>query len=348
MKQRSVATMIRLGSTVYAFGINVYTNEIIDNFNVLSIIDDFAQASEYRGFPIISSDQIRKHVPVINCAGGRIGTTQALLKKVASEVIHYAELQMMYPQKLRDLVFNEGFRDIYATERDRFEKIESKLADEVSRATFRNLVEFRRTQKISHLMQFEDRQDCQYFEPFLLRKPDAIFYDVGCFDGKNTEDFIRWNAGNPKVWYFEPFKGNFARCDARLGSFKNVHGVNLALGNVNGNSYIVGQDDTATVASDGGEKIEIIRLDDLELEHLEPPTFIKMDIEGAELQALHGMSRTIKEHKPQLAVSVYHRPRDFFEIPEYILSLVPDYEIYLRHYTESIYESVMFFLPDRK
>ena len=64
----------------------------------------------------------------------------------------------------------------------------------------------------------------------------------------------------------------------------------------------------------------------------EPVSFIKMDIEGAEKKALDGAKETIKKYKPKLYVCAYHRNEDFFALPEKILSLNPDYNIFLRHH----------------
>lgn len=62
-----------------------------------------------------------------------------------------------------------------------------------------------------------------------------------------------------------------------------------------------------------------------------PITFIKMDIEGSELEALKGAKETIKQFKPKLAICVYHKKEDLLEIPQYILSLNPGYKLFLRN-----------------
>lgn len=74
--------------------------------------------------------------------------------------------------------------------------------------------------------------------------------------------------------------------------------------------------------------------------------FIKMDIEGAERMALLGASNTIGNHKPILAVCIYHKPEDFFDIPLLIEEMVPDeYCYYVRQYRYGQSETVLYALP---
>lgn len=86
--------------------------------------------------------------------------------------------------------------------------------------------------------------------------------------------------------------------------------------------------------------IETVALD--EFLRGERVTFIKMDIEGAERDALKGAAQIIREQKPKLAVSIYHRPDDVIEIPKLILSLRPDYRLYIRHYSLLSNETVLY------
>ena len=74
-------------------------------------------------------------------------------------------------------------------------------------------------------------------------------------------------------------------------------------------------------------------------------TFIKMDIEGAEREAILGAKKIISEQKPKLAISVYHHPKDILVLPKLILHINGDYTFYLRHYALSTSETVLYAIP---
>ncbi len=73
-----------------------------------------------------------------------------------------------------------------------------------------------------------------------------------------------------------------------------------------------------------------------------PVTFIKMDIEGAELEALKGSREIIQRYRPRLAISAYHKKEDLVELPLYIKELVPEYKLYIRHYSNAGVETVLY------
>lgn len=90
-------------------------------------------------------------------------------------------------------------------------------------------------------------------------------------------------------------------------------------------------------------KTSTITIDDLVLRYDIPKIdFIKMDIEGAEMEALHGARETLRRFTPKLAICVYHNLSDFVDIPEFITSLELGYKLYLRHATIHKEETVLF------
>ncbi len=77
-------------------------------------------------------------------------------------------------------------------------------------------------------------------------------------------------------------------------------------------------------------------------------TFIKMDIEGSEMEALLGAENTIKKNKPKLAICIYHSDEDMLRIIEYIHSIVPEYDLYVRHHSMYSVETVLYAVMGRE
>lgn len=95
--------------------------------------------------------------------------------------------------------------------------------------------------------------------------------------------------------------------------------------------------------SDFTMKVNTVDIDNFVSKNkIEKIDFIKFDIERAELKALEGAKETIKKFKPKLAICVYHYDSDFINIPKYLKELIPDYEMYLNHYTQGEYETVLY------
>ncbi len=183
----------------------------------------------------------------------------------------------------------------------------------------------------------------QYFDlPCMPHVEDEVFVDAGCFDGLSVKGFLQWSGGEYReIMAFEPDKLCCRACRDVLGG---VPGLSLVPKGLWGREQALSFHETgnsdSTVMEGGETQIEAVRLDDALGGR--KATFIKMDIEGAEKEALSGAAGTIREHKPKLAVSIYHRPEDIWELPRLVLEMRPDYRLYLRHYSLRDAETVLY------
>ena len=87
-------------------------------------------------------------------------------------------------------------------------------------------------------------------------------------------------------------------------------------------------------------KVSMKRIDDCT--ECQDMTMLKMDIEGAEYNALEGAKDTIVEKKPKLAICIYHSDEDMVRIPEWIHELVPEYKLYVRQHSNCFCETVLY------
>ncbi len=148
-------------------------------------------------------------------------------------------------------------------------------------------------------------------------------------------EFVKFvNYKYKKIHIFEPDDQNYAECKAKIetSKSKNVDIHKAATGKNKGVAYFsnVGTEGSK-ITSEEGKKVSVECIDMYYEEH---PSFIKMDVEGAELDTLKGAERVIKDFSPKLAICLYHKPDDFYEIPFYLKSINPNYNFRIRHHTD--------------
>lgn len=330
----------------YLFGRNIYAKNIVEQLDIDGFIDDFTNEKEYLGKPIFKLEEIEKHNSLVLVISG--GNTKSALKRVNSleiECLDYFSFFKYSNLNLKEILFNEGFKNEFDLNKDKFQKVYTLLNDQLSKKHFLNLMNFRYSYNIKYLEDFSNLEDKQYFEDFLPHDKNEVFLDIGGYDGFTSEEFIKKFPFYESIHIFEPELKNLDLAKKRLSNYNNINFHNFGLSNKKATLQFNTSGSASKISEDGDIVIEVDRLDDIINEKV---TFIKMDIEGAELDAIDGALETIKNYHPKMAISVYHRPSDFWKILEKIFSIRNDYEVYLRHYTESIYETIMFFIPIKK
>ena len=136
------------------------------------------------------------------------------------------------------------------------------------------------------------------------------------------------------------------KTDIMTKGLHDVHVINGATWNKNEQIHLVENGSSTCITENGSLVIQGYDIDSIVGE--EQVTFIKMDIEGSELKALEGAEKTIKRHKPKLAICIYHKPMDVIEIPSYIMRLVPEYKFCIRQYTSRMWETVLYAIAEEQ
>ena len=320
-------------------------------FNVVGICDSdpSKQGSSYANtYPIYSLDQATDRHPkatfVISSPAHFDAIYAALVEKLGAKRVSDVDLECSHYFKANE------FNDFFRQNLPRFETVLSALADDGSRETFFKVLK-------AHLSgerrSFQDAstgmEDWYLFRSQLKPNANSIYVDCGAFDGDTIRLFMSAaTEGFRGIYAFEPDPAMHDQLRELTDSAgqKRIHVVEkgafdrqgVVLFHQNGMySAVVGAGDQG---ASGVVEIPVTTIDSVLSG--EPVDTIKMDIEGAEFEALKGAQRTIKSNKPRLAICVYHRVEDFVRIAERILEFVPDYKLRLRHQSDSCTDTILF------
>jgi FkbM family methyltransferase len=178
----------------------------------------------------------------------------------------------------------------------------------------------------------------QYFPSFFQLTDKEIVVDGGAYIGDTLNDYLRIHKSFLQYHAFEPSMHNFVELSKNKIS-NNLFVYNKGLGLSNQNllfhdgveSSTTSSFVSSTFNSNNLMEVQIVRLDDI----ISEVTFIKLDIEGAELDALIGSAHLISVCKPKIAVCVYHKFEHLWQIIDFLKSLRSDYKFSIRYHSLS-------------
>ncbi|MGA7631134.1 MAG: FkbM family methyltransferase [Terriglobales bacterium] len=284
---------------------------------------------------IYQGSSVHRQLASLGCQ--RVAACASLLWKYAD--IFVPQCGLALPHQFREQC--AGIRRCYAM-----------LEDELSRREVREQLRWRYWLDFSALSPPLDASDTYFPMDLLSPIPDEVFLDCGSFDGDSIGSFNRhWASEFRHAFAFEPDpvnRGALASNMETIGIGDRVTVMPYAVGNINGRvSFACNSSASSHITTqEVGSAIECRRLDDIEWPVT--PTYIKMDIEGAEPEALAGGGELLRRHQPVLAVCTYHRSEHLWEIPNLIRSISPDYHVFLRRYAEECWEGVCYAIPKHR
>ncbi len=225
------------------------------------------------------------------------------------------------------------------------------LFDDQSKMTFKNLINYRLTGDRSFLNKAKSSNVLFHDHKILKLTDKEIYVDCGAYDGDTIRLFLdRVKNKFLKIFAFEPDDSNFSKLKNWIKKVKKSSVYCYKQG-VYSSDKIVQFDNTgsvdAKILSDRINNkstytnIKVVKIDSF-FKKRSKPTLIKMDIEGSELEALEGAKSIIKNYQPKLAISIYHRPNDFWEIILFLNRINPGYKFYVRHYSSEFADTICY------
>ena len=299
--------------------------DILESLNIkISAVcasDGFVRKRIFRGFEVISIAEAKeKFENPLFCL-----SFASSLPEVMENIKSLNPLVPVVP------VFGKDYidRDFLLNNKSKIDTAYQLLADSKSQEVFEDILTFEFTGELSYLLKAESTRESALCE--LLKLTNKEHYaDLGAYRGDTVEEIIKLCGGFEKAYAFEPDKKTFNKLSENTATLENLKLFPYALWNENTTLNFSGGGGRQSALNDQGYTVEAVSLDNILGD--KKLTYIKADVEGAEKEALEGMSRILKEQKPKLCISVYHRSADIFELILQIHSINPEYKIHLRHH----------------
>jgi FkbM family methyltransferase len=259
-----------------------------------------------------------------------------------------AELSWLLPEPHADS-FVFGNPDSLAKWSHEIEQAASVWADEESRAEYLSQVRWRFLLDYAALAGPRPPAETYFPDDLIAQRTDEVFVDCGAFTGDTIDAFLA--ARNRQFGQIVAIEPDVANCrmlqhhvEARYPA--EAHRIRIepvALGSGAGTITFDAMGSVRSKVGPGTTTVQVATMD--ELLASSPPTYIKFDIEGAEHDAIVGGSTVIGATMPVLAVSLYHKPEDLWDLPLLVQSIRPDYRMYARRYSDERWEQVLYAVP---
>jgi FkbM family methyltransferase len=326
-------------------------------FDVRAVVDDFASGDSVEGVPRLKGDEF-----VANAEGAiavcvafshqGLEYFERLARMAGAELVHYMHAVDAIKGYRRDHILGQVAHET-AVNIELLLGARSSFADSRSVHTLLAILTARLTYERTWLEAVNVGPRTMYFGVDCVSfGPEESLVDCGAFDGDTIESFRAATSDHFKeIAAFEPDPQNFEILQRRYSSDRRIRLYSLAVSSASGRlSFLAG---LGSFSGASGRDYLIgqprVTVNAAPLDHVltTRPTMIKVDIEGAEPEALIGARQTIATYRPKLAIAAYHRPMHVIELPRLIASFASGYRFYLRHHGSFFLETVLYCVPER-
>lgn len=317
---------------IVLYGMGNGADKIISVLNRYSIkvsgvfaSDGFVRQKTFHGFNVTdykTAKQTFGDIVVLVCFGSSLPDVIANIKRIAAEQELYAPDVPVYG----DVLFNIEY---VRQNKEQLKWVYNRLADDMSKKVFENAVMYKLTGKVDYLFECETPPQ-EVFKNVLQLNDNETYFDLGAYRGDTVQEFLSVVDDYKKIIAVEPDKKTYNKLCIATENTHNIKNINACISDIDGLLEFEMNGSRGSTIGKGDNVIDSVTIDCLAKSDI--PTYIKMDIEGAEAAAIRGGNNTIINHKPKMQIAAYHRSEDLILIPQSVLKLRPDYKIYLRHF----------------
>ena len=323
-------------------------------FNIQCIIDIKALDNPlFEDILCITPEQCSQHqvkqviLGVFNREVSPKGLQQTLIANGVEVILSFQEINEYIPHSIEPTFWFNAPLDMNRLEKE-LSDMRSLFNEELSIHTFEQLVKFRKTFRISDHVEGIGLEK-QYFDvhiPGWLNLTSITLLDCGAFDGDTLRAAIQYNIPVHNAYCFEPDGKNFTNLVAFCREQNKVrcHAIPCATWSSSTQlSFQSNEGEASHILDDAKSMIQAVAIDDYLINT--PFNFIKIDVEGADLDTLKGAIRNIIQFRPYIAVALYHRPNDLWEIPLYLSQKLTDYQYFLRQHGHNGIDTILYAVP---
>ncbi|MBO7305029.1 MAG: FkbM family methyltransferase [Clostridia bacterium] len=306
--------------------------------------DGFVRGHSYRGFKVKSFSEIKATYPdfviVLSFASNRRDVVEMLADIDSNYEMYVPDM----PVADEDEYFD---REFYNANYEKILSVYGMLADGLSRHIYASVINYRLSGKLSYLLTSYSEKEEMY--SLLLRKNVRVAIDAGAYNGDTASEAIKYFPSVEKIYALEPDPKNYKRLLRFAQGEGRVMPINAAAWCESAEGSFIGSGNrNSSVSSTASYQhtksaVSLLRIDDVTDDEID---YIKYDVEGAELEAIVGSSGIIKKFHPAMLVSLYHRSRDIFFLPDYLCGKYAGYDMYLRRmYSVPAWEIDLLMIP---
>ena len=287
--------------------------------------DDFVRGQRYKAFTVQRLAYFEEKYGEIIIAvafGTQIDTVIEHIKTLAEKHTVIVPNVPVYG--------DESFDDEFLrTNKDKIEATYNLLSDSRSKQVLEYGIKFYYTGKLEYLFKITDKKD-EIFNSILCLNNNESYIDLGAYRGDTIDELIHYGGGYNKIIAVEPDIKTYKKLCKHIEAMPNVTAIQKTIWKDDRKLCFSNQKGRGSAIANTGVLIDSVCIDTLAKELI--PTYIKIDVEGAEKQAIAGAINTISEYKPKLNIAAYHTFSDLFELVLMINAINPEYKFYLRHH----------------